>query len=236
MQIRGLRTGVPPIDSRDAVLVRSLHAAYFDVEIPKAASAEAEAFRLTMRVFISYHTPDRPIAIALQLAIKAALPDADIFLDQSHLRFGYNWQPALYEAIEKSDALLALIGNRLGNWQTAEYYAAHDKKVQNPDTFLLLPIIFADRSRGPVPNLPGLSQLHWIECSEPTAPDTLPSIIGALAGKPIPEPPKPWMLVNPYRGLMALEEQDRTSSSAASGRQSRLLSQSSPTRTRSFRW
>jgi hypothetical protein len=161
-----------------------------------------------MHVFISYHTPDREKAVALCQAILSASPGTTVFLDQSNLRFGHNWQPALYAAIEEADVFLTLIGNRLGNWQTAEYYAAQDKKVNRPDTFVLLPIIIADRTKGPVPNLPGLSQLHWIECSEPTAPTVLPLIIGAISGKQIPEAPKPWMLVNPYRGLMALEEQD----------------------------
>jgi hypothetical protein len=161
-----------------------------------------------MRLFISYHSPDRSIAVALRQAIETGLPGCEIFLDQSNLRFGYNWQPALYATIERSDAFVTIIGSRLGNWQTAEYYAAHDKKVSNPDSLILLPIIIADRSKGPVPNLPGLSQLHWIECAEPTAPDVLATILEALSGKPVPEPPKPWLLVNPYRGLMALEEQD----------------------------
>ena len=48
-----------------------------------------------MRVFLSYHTPDRAVALGLQSAIKAALPAADVFLDQTHLRYGHLWQPAL---------------------------------------------------------------------------------------------------------------------------------------------
>jgi hypothetical protein len=161
-----------------------------------------------VQVFLSYHSPDREVAVALKTAIEAALPNYDIFLDQSHLRHGHNWQPALYAAIENSSAFITLIGNRLGNWQTAEYYAAHDKKVAQADAFVLLPVIIADRRTGPVPNLPGLSQLHWIECSEPAAPEVLQQIFRALLGEEIPEPPQAWMLVNPYRGLMALEEQD----------------------------
>ncbi len=161
-----------------------------------------------MRVFISYHTPDRKTADAVRIALKSALPQAEIFLDQNQLRFGYNWQPQLYAAISEAETFLIIVGNKLGNWQTAEYYAAHDKKVNNPDSFALLPIIVTDRSKGPVPNLPGLSQLHWVESTEPTAPDVLGRIIDAIAGKKPGSAPKPWLLVNPYRGLMALEEQD----------------------------
>ena len=176
--------------------------------MPVKAIGQKKPRVLPMRVFISYHTADLDAAIALKNAIEQAIPGIEIFLDVSSLRFGYNWQPALYEAIEKSDAFVTLVGNRLGNWQTAEYYAAHDKKVNKPGNFILLPIVIADRSRGPAPNLPGLSQLHWIECAEPTAPDVLPNIIRTLSGEPTSERPKPWVLVNPYRGLMALEEQD----------------------------
>src|SRR5437899_1131018 len=108
------------------------------VRIPRMSAPVVSS---RMRIFISYHSSDRGVAVALQQAIETALPNSEIFLDQSNLRFGYNWQPALYEAIENSDAFLTIIGNRLGNWQTAEYYAAHDKKINKPDAFVLLPII-----------------------------------------------------------------------------------------------
>ena len=163
---------------------------------------------IPLRVFLSYHTPDRALAFTLKSAIEAAEPGAHkVFLDQTHLRHGHLWQPALFEEIARADAFLILVSNQLGDWQKVEYYEARDKKAKD-DSFILLPVIIADRARGAVPNLPGLSQLHWIESTEPTAREPLAKIISALRRSPLPTPPEPWRTINPYRGLLALEEQD----------------------------
>src|SRR5215472_17790762 len=128
------------------------------------------------RVFLSYHTPDRAIALGLKRAIEAALPDADVFVDQTHLRHGHLWQPSFFDAIAKAEAFLILVSNRAGDWQKFEYYEALDRKVKDA-AFVLLPVIIADRAKGPAANLPGLAQLHWIETTEPTAPDPLAKIV-----------------------------------------------------------
>jgi hypothetical protein len=160
-----------------------------------------------LRVFLSYHTPDRAVALALKRAIEVALPGADVFVDQTHLRHGHLWQPALSEAIAQADGFLILVSQRVGDWQKLEYYEARDRKAKT-DSFVLLPILIADRAKGPVANLPGLSQLHWIESTEPTAPEPLASIVSALQSRETPKPAEPWRAINPYRGLVALEEQD----------------------------
>ena len=160
-----------------------------------------------MRVFLSYHTPDRAIALALKAAIEAALPGTDVFVDQTHLRHGHLWQPALFEGIARSSAFLILVSNRIGDWQKVEYYEARDRKAKEA-AFVLLPVVIADRAKGPAANLPGMAQLHWIEATEPTAPEPLARIVAALQSHEIPKPPEPWRAINPYRGLVALEEQD----------------------------
>ena len=160
-----------------------------------------------MRVFLSYHTPDRVLALGLKSAIEAALPGADVFVDQTHLRYGHLWQPALFDAITKAQAFVVLVSNRLGDWQKVEYYEARDRKAKD-DGFVLLPVIIADRAKGPAANLPGLAQLHWMESTEPTAPEPLAKIVAALQSRELPKPPEPWRAINPYRGLSALEEQD----------------------------
>ena len=132
-----------------------------------------------MRVFLSYHTPDRAVALGLKGAVEAALADADIFVDETHLHHGHLWQPALSEAIAKAQAFLILVSARVGDWQKLEYYEARDRKAKD-DAFILLPVIIADRADGPAANLPGLAQLHWIESTEPTAPDPLAKIVAAL--------------------------------------------------------
>ena len=160
-----------------------------------------------LRVFLSYHTPDRTIALSLKRAIEDALPDANVFVDQTHFRYGHLWQPSLFDAIAEAQAFLILVSHRAGDWQKFEYYEALDRKVKN-DAFVLLPVIIADRAKGPTANLPGLAQLHWIESMEPTAPDPLAKIVAALQAREVAKPPEPWRAINPYRGLVALEEQD----------------------------
>src|SRR4051812_11245619 len=160
-----------------------------------------------LRVFLSFQGPDRTIALSLKRAIEAALPGADVFVDQTHLRHGHLWQPSLFDAIAKAQAFLILVSYRAGDWQKLEYYEALDRKVKD-DAFVLLPVIIADRAKGPAANLPGLAQLHWIESTEPTAPDPLAKIMAALEAREVARPPEPWRAINPYRGLIALEEQD----------------------------
>ena len=67
-----------------------------------------------MRVFLSYHSPDRQLAVDLKRAIQTARPNIDVYLDQSNLRHGFFWQPALFDAIANADPFLILLGNRLG--------------------------------------------------------------------------------------------------------------------------
>src|SRR5262252_6074679 len=160
-----------------------------------------------LHVFLSYHTPDRAIQLSLKRAIEAMLPGTDVFVDQTHLRYGHLWQPSLFDAIAKAQAFLILVSHRAGDWQKFEYYEALDRKVKN-DAFVLLPVIIADRAKGPGANLPGLAQLHWIESTEPTAPDPLANTIAALQARETVKPSEPWRAINPYRGLVALEEQD----------------------------
>jgi hypothetical protein len=160
-----------------------------------------------LHVFLSYHTPDRAMARALKSAIEQALPTADVFLDQTHLRYGHLWQPALFDAIAKAQAFLILVSNQLGDWQKVEYYEARDRNAKD-ETFLLLPVLVADRAKGPAANLPGLAQFHWVESTEPTAPEPLAKIVAALQSRELPKPREPWRAINPYRGLVALDEQD----------------------------
>jgi hypothetical protein len=160
-----------------------------------------------LRVFLSYHSPDRAIALSLKRAIEDSLPGADVFVDPTHLRHGHLWQPRLFDVIGQAQAFLILVSHRAGDWQKFEYYEALDRKVKD-DTFILLPIVVADRSKGPAANLPGLPQFHWIESTEPTAPDPLAKIVATLQGRDTATLPEPWRAINPYRGLVALEEQD----------------------------
>lgn len=145
--------------------------------------------------------------MALKSAVESAMPGTKVFVDNDQLRHGHFWQPALLDAIASSDAFLILISNRLGDWQKLEYYEARDRKARD-DNYVLLPVIIADRDKGLVANLPGLTQFHWVESTEPTAPEPLSKIITALQSDANTKQHEPWRTLNPYRGLVALEEQD----------------------------
>jgi hypothetical protein len=53
-----------------------------------------------------------------------------------------------------------------------------------------------------------LAQLHWIESTEPIEPGPLAKIVAVLQAREMAKPPEPWRAINPYRGLVALDEQD----------------------------
>jgi len=156
-----------------------------------------------LRVFLSYHTPDRGTAFALKQALERQDPGIDMFVDQSGLRAGSFWLPKLGDAIRASDAFVMLVGNRLGDWQKIEYYEALDRKAKQ-ELFPIVPIISVERP----PNLPFLSQLHSITASNPDSPGPLGELVQALRGGTLPAAPEPWRNVNPYRGLLALDEED----------------------------
>jgi formylglycine-generating enzyme required for sulfatase activity len=160
-----------------------------------------------VRIFLSHYAPEGAVALALKSAIEQAIPGADVCVDQTQPRAGHLWQPALFDAIANSQAFLILVSNRLGDRQKVEYYEARDRQAKD-DAFTLLPIVVADRAKGPAANLPGLAQLHWIESTEPTAPEPLAKIVAALQSRELPKVSEPWRVISPYRGLAALDEQD----------------------------
>ena len=170
-----------------------------------------------LRVFLSFQSPDRTIALSLKRAIEAALPGAEVFVDQTHLRYGHLWQPSLFDAIAKAQAFLILVSHRAGDWQKFEYYEALDRRVKN-DAFVLLPVIIADRAKGPAANLPGLAQMHWIESTEPTAPDPLAKIVAALQVREVAKPPNSGASSTPIAASPRWRSRTPISSSAATTR------------------
>src|SRR5215469_14668623 len=106
-----------------------------------------------LRIFLSYHTSDRAVALSLKRAIEAAVPGAEVFVDQTHLRHGHLWQPALFDAMAKAEAFVIIVSTMIGDWQKVEYYEARDRKAKD-DAFVLLPVIIADGAKGPAANLP----------------------------------------------------------------------------------
>src|ERR1700730_11198049 len=90
--------------------------------------------------FLSSHTPDQAMADRLKAAIECKDAGAHVFFAPTTLRAGGYWQPALGKAIDEADAFVLLVGEKIGPWQTLEYYAAHDKHVNSPN-FPVVPIL-----------------------------------------------------------------------------------------------
>src|SRR5262245_18276862 len=156
-----------------------------------------------MRVFLSYHTPDGARAEALKRAIEAKAPGTEVFFAPSSLRAGRFWMPQLGDSIAQADAFLLLVGERLGPFQTIEYYQAFERHAMEPQ-FPLVPVLTAEKA----PGLPFINQIHWIEAHLPAAEPDLARIIAALKGERIAQGRELWRTVNPYRGLASLREED----------------------------
>jgi hypothetical protein len=153
-------------------------------------------------LFLSYHSPDRPLAERLGQALQAR--GLEVFLAPWTLRPGAFWIPALAEAIEKADAFLLLLSPRSpGPWQLLEYYEALDRKVKQPD-FPLVPLVLPDAE----PRLPFLKQINWLQATDPTGSDALESLVQALHGEVTGPVAEPWRALNPYKGLLAFTEAD----------------------------
>ena len=156
-----------------------------------------------MRVFISYSASDGQMVAKLVDSLKQVRPDWDPFFDQHSLRTGY-WMPQLAKGVESAEAFVFLFGNRLGLWQTIEYYGAFDKRVRD-NSMPIVPVLIDDAA---VPGLPFLEQLQWIKEANPSGTDAVARIAAALEKTDATEKPAAWRYVDPYRGLKALREED----------------------------
>jgi hypothetical protein len=176
-----------------------------------------------VRVFLSYHTPDEPAAQALKHAIEARGSGIEVFFAPYNLKLGAFWLPVLGEAITEANAFLIILGKQLGEWQKLEYYEAIDRKAKESRenrNFPVVPVKLSDRA----PNLPFLSQFHWIESSEPSSAESLPKILGALTGPDNAPVAEPWRTLNPYRGLESLREEDAEFFFGREGKTAEILS------------
>lgn len=125
------------------------------------------------------------------------------FYDQHSLTAGY-WMPQLAKGVEEAQAFLFLFGTRFGPWQTIEYYGAFDRRAKEPN-LPIVPVVMGDAS---APGLPFFPQLQWTQEPDPAAPEAIARMVSALERVKGQEARDLWRLVNPYRGLLALREED----------------------------
>jgi len=157
------------------------------------------------RWFLSYHTPDHPLADRLKAAIERKDATSSVFFAPTNLRPGGAWTDQLAQELAQATAFLLLIGeNGIGKWQVPEYEEALDRWVKSGRTFPLIVVLLDGQT---APGLPFLRRLHWIVTPDPASEKDVARIFDAASGRGA-LPPELWRYASPYRGLEAMEEKD----------------------------
>ncbi len=156
------------------------------------------------RWFLSYNTQDLRLTESLKAALARKDPEATFFFAPESLRAGSFWLPALAKEIAEANVFVLVIGeNKIGRWQTPEYYEAFDKHVKTPG----FPVILVLLDGQPAPGLEFLHQLHWIVTKDPSSEQTVAKLMDAVAGGGTRQG-ELWRHAAPYRGLAAMTETD----------------------------
>src|SRR5262249_25932251 len=184
----------------------------------------------TMKIFLSYSFAHQAQADALSAALRQLDGISEVFLSSDTLRGGQRWLEELQEKIRSAEAFVFLLGDYIGNWQRVEFADAFDRKVaEDPKRISegrgplpLVPLIFqADAPstllRRDEKGLPFVQRLHLVIDTEAFGsrdtklyanPTTVQAIQRGLVGTDAEEKTELWRSLNPYRGLLALREQD----------------------------
>jgi formylglycine-generating enzyme required for sulfatase activity len=158
-----------------------------------------------LRWFLSYHSPDQPLAERLKAAIEGKDAASRVFFAPSDLRAGGSWTAQLAQEIADATAFILLIGAAgIGKWQVPEYDDALDRWVNSGQKFPLIVVLLEGQT---TPGLPFLRQLHWIVTPDPASEKDIGRIFDAASGRGT-RPPDLWRYTSPYRGLEAMEEKD----------------------------
>jgi hypothetical protein len=155
-----------------------------------------------MRVFLSFNSRDTALAELVRAGLFRIEPTAQVFFSPVSLGAGF-WLPKLAEGIAEAQSFLLLIGpNGIGPYQEVEYFRAFDRHLKDK-SFALVPAIVAGAA---APGLPFLRDLNWVEAPVVTEDKVLHRLLAALKGETVASATPLWKLVNPYRGLEAMNE------------------------------
>ncbi|MEM7441881.1 MAG: TIR domain-containing protein, partial [Pseudomonadota bacterium] len=159
-----------------------------------------------MHVFLSYNNRDRRIAERICEALKQARPDLDIYFAPERNQIGAYWMDLLGQELAQTDAVILLLGDKVGDWQEIEYYDAlkRNRKAGRP---IIAPIALAER----LPGLPFLDHFHRLIFERHTFEELVNQLLSAMDGAGVPagaEDEPLWRQVNPYAGLPAMQTED----------------------------
>jgi WD40 repeat protein len=183
-----------------------------------------------LRVFLSFSFAYQLQAEAMASALREAGGVDQVFLSSDTLVGGARWLEELQLRIHTADAFVFLLGQQVGNWQRIEFSDAFDRKVaEDHERALthrpplpLVPVVFESGAPGTLlrrddNGLPFIQRLHLIvDFDAFTAqgnkiysnPITVEKIARGLHENENREAAELWRGFNPYRGLLALREQD----------------------------
>lgn len=155
-----------------------------------------------MRIFVSYSTSDQSNVMDLVDSIRNDAPDLDMYLAPRSNVGGSYWLPRLGQELERSDAVLLLLGNRVGAWQELEYFEAlrFNRKVSKPR---IVPVLLGEDK----PGLPFLNQFHALKRDRTGIGLIVHALTSSAADDGAGEQPA-WRQANPYHGLRAYTSQD----------------------------
>jgi WD40 repeat protein len=155
-----------------------------------------------VRIFLSFNSRDTALAEAVRAGLSRIEPTAQVFFSPVSLGAGF-WLPKLAEEIAESESFLLLIGpSGKGPWQEVEYFTAFDRHVKDK-SFALVPAVVAGAE---ALGLPFLRTLNLVEAPVITEDKVLHRLLAALRGESVASATPLWKLVNPYRGLEAMNE------------------------------
>jgi hypothetical protein len=155
-----------------------------------------------VRIFLSFNSRDTALAEAVRAGLSQIDPTAKVFFSPVSLGAGF-WLPRLAEEIAEAQSFLLLIGpSGKGPWQEVEYFTAFDRHVKDR-SFALVPVVVAGAE---ALGLPFLRTLNLVEAPVITDDKVLHRLLAALNGETVASATPLWKLVNPYRGLEAMNE------------------------------
>jgi hypothetical protein len=157
-------------------------------------------------VFLSHSSQDKP---AVEQIARRLREEGDLspFLDKWHLVPGMPWQPALEQALAKSETVAVFFGpSGLGPWHHEEMRVALQRAVQSRDECRIIPVLLPGSSQQQITGF--LGQRMWVDFREGLDSSAAFSrLVAGILGKPpednafsLPDEPAP------YRGLLAFDE------------------------------
>ena len=183
-----------------------------------------------MQVFLSFSFAYQRQASAVAKALRALAEVEDVFLSSDTLLGGQRWLEELQKRISSADAFVFLLGDYIGNYQHLEFAEALDRKIaedsdrakQAAPPLPIVPVVFEGGTpvtllRRDDSGLPFVRRLHLIIAPDAFArqgntirvnPQTMQMIAKGLTSTDVEKTMVLWRTLNPYRGLLAMREQD----------------------------